>query len=261
MKREMKRVAVVSGVSFALLAGTAGVARAQMPPPSPPPAGVAPAPEAQPATAQPPTPPGMVRLYFHTYRDKGSARVYSRQADGRYGFVCATPCTADVPANTPLRVTYNDKEEDPKDFDSGSHIGEEMAVEIKGPSAGPVIGGSIMMGVGTVAIISGIIVVAAADDLGKGSAILDDGYYRTLGYITIGIGVGVAVAGIIWFATRSSEPRIDAYPYGSHHPDDRDRRRRRSKTETFLEDAAMAKPRDPLAVPAAAAPLSWSFAF
>lgn len=264
MNRNMKRVLVVSGASLAVLAGTPGVAGAQMPPPGPPPAGVAPAPAAQPeqapVTAQAPLTPGSIRIYFHTYRDKGSARVYSRQADGRYGFVCATPCTADIPANTPMRVTYNDKEEDPKDFDSGTHVGEEMAVEVKGPSAGPVIGGSIMMGVGGAAIISGVIVVAIADDLK--SSIFGDDYYKTVGYVTIGLGVGLAIAGVIWFATRSQEPRIEAYPYGSHRPDDRERRRRRSRAETFLEDQALAKPRDPLApITPAATPVSWGFAF
>jgi len=258
----MKRVALVSAVSLALLAGTAGIARAQSaPPPSAPPA-AAPAPAAAPQVVQG-APAGTLRLHFHTYREKGSARVYSRQGDGRFGFVCATPCTADIPANTPLRVTYNDHEDDPKDFDAGNRVGDEIAVEVKGPSLAPVIGGAIMMGVGGASVISGIILVALSDDLK--SNVFGTDYTKTLGYVTIGVGAALTIAGVVWFATRSSEPRIDAYPYrGDRDEDDRgrDRRRRRSRAESFLEDEALAKPRDPLAPMApAAAPLTWSVAF
>lgn len=262
----MKRAVLVSAVTLALLAGTAGVARAQSaPPPSaPPPAGIAPAPGAAPQVVQG-APAGTLRLHFHTYREKGTARVYSRQTDGRFGFVCATPCTADIPANTPLRVTYNDREDDPKDFDAGNRVGEEIAVEVKGPSVAPVIGGAIMMGVGGVSVISGILLVALSEDLDNNSRLFGTDYTKTLGYVTIGVGAALTVAGIIWFASRSSEPRIDAYPYrGERDEDDRgrDRRRRRSRAESFLEDEALAKPRDPLApIAPAAAPLSWSVAF
>ncbi|MBS2020008.1 MAG: hypothetical protein JST00_44515 [Deltaproteobacteria bacterium] len=264
--KPLQRIAVATTASAVFLAASAGVARAQsVPPAGPPPAGAAPAAAPPPSAADPVQPtPGTVRLHFHTFREKGTARIYSRQADGRYGFVCATPCTADIPAHTPLRVTYNDREDDPKDFDAGPRVGEELAVEVKAPSAGPVIGGAILMGVGGASILSGVILVALAEDLRDN--IISASGYRSVGFVTIGIGAALAIAGIVWFTGRSHEPRIEAYPSrgGDDRYDDRerDRRRRRSRAETFLEDQALAKPVDPLApIAPAAAPVGWSFAF
>ncbi len=161
-----------------------------------------------------------------------------------------------------MRVTYNDHEDDPHDFDSSARVGEELAVEVKGPSAAPVIGGAIMMGVGGVSIISGVVVVALADDTKSSGILYTKDELKTIGYVTIGIGAAIAIAGVIWFATKSSEPRIDAYTYRGEERYDERGRRRRSRADVFLDDQANAKPHDPLApVAPASTPLGWSFAF
>jgi len=235
-------------------------------PSAPPPAyGVQPAYGAQPGA--PPPPPGTVRLHFRLYRDKGSARVYHRAADGRYGLLCMAPCTADVPAGDTLRITWGDHEEDPHDMPVAAGYGQEVEVEVKGPSVGPVIGGAIMMGVGGASILSGLILVAISDiDTldGRSNLSLD-----TMGYVFIGVGAGLAVGGLVWLIARSHEPRVEAWTYKGEEPAryddrdrDRDRRRRKNRAEMFLGDEALARPRDPmLPLGPAPTPLRWGFAF
>jgi|GEM_PF-2186302 len=262
-----KRVFVPTLLGFALTSVLAQAQSAPLPPSSP--AVVAPA-DAQvvvaPGAAQvvvAPAAPGNVRLHFHTPRDKGMAHVYTRQVDGRYALVCAAPCTADIPVGAQLRITYGDSEEEAHELGVSGALGSEVDVEVRGPSVAPVIGGTILMGVGGILLVTGAVLVA----IGRDSSLADRAGVDVLGIVCMGFGVGSGVAGLVWLLSRSHEPRVRAEPYADDpyrgHDRDRDRRRkRRNRAETFLGDEASAKPVDALApVGPSATPLRFGFSF
>jgi len=207
---------------------------------------------------------GTVRIHFGTYRARGSANLYSRLPDGRYAFVCAAPCVTDAVVGTPMRVTYGGNDEEPHDMTAVDSRGNEVDVEVKGPSVGPTVGGIIMMGTGGLLVLVGAVFVAAAGD----SRTADDAGLDILGYVCLGTGAGIGVGGLAWYLGRSKEPRIEAWPHGQ--PPEQDRRRRRDRdrdrrrdgrSDTFREDALVARGRDPMIPTLPATPLRLGFSF
>lgn len=216
--------------------------------------------------SQPPTPTpsgGSVRVHLRALRDKDVARLYIRRGEG-YEMVCASPCTSDIPANSELRTTLNNNDEEPHTFTVPTDAGAEVEIEVKPASIAPVVGGIILMSSGGVFVLTGLLFVAlgdATESTSSSSSYSSSGYSRnqsdelkTTGYVCIGLGAAAAVAGLIWLTTRSHEPRVV----------EKARRPRQAygRAETLLGDTALAKPRDPTMVVAPAVmPLNLSFTF
>lgn len=222
----------------------------------------APAPPAAPAAPGPPA-AAPVRVHLRTLKNKSTARMYIHRADGAYTLVCASPCTADVPGNSELRVTLGSAEDEPHTFVLPSDLGGEIDLEVRPASVGPLIGSIVLLGSGGAFVLSGLVFIALADVAGTSSG---SGYsysganrdlsttYKTTGYVMIGIGAAAAVAGFVWLLTRSHEPQVRDAPY--RQPDVYGRR------ETLLGDVAVGKTPDPsLLAPAPILPLQYGFTF
>jgi hypothetical protein len=258
----MKRhhLASLVAVTIALAAGNAS-AQSTGTPTAPPAAPPAPAPAASPAA--PTSGSGAVRIHVHTLKNKGTARLYSRRGEGQYTLVCASPCTADVPVNSEMRVTLNNNDEEPHTFVVSGELGSEIDLEVRPASVGPLIGGIVMMGSGGAFILSGLLFLALADITDSSSSSLyrntnKSEEYQTIGYVFIGLGAAAAAAGLVWLLTRSHEPRITDSPRrpGDRGPDVYGR------NETLLGDIASLKPRDARTfTPAPFTPLRLGFSF
>jgi hypothetical protein len=261
----MKRhhLAGLTALTFTLAAASASAQQAQVPPgpvaPSSPP------PLQAPSSAAPAPPPALtsaVRVHVHTSKNKVTAHLWIRRADG-FAAVCDSPCTADIPVNSELRVTLGNNVDEPHEFVMTGDLGSEVDVEVKGPSIGPLIGGIVLMGVGGAFVLSGLLFVALGD-LGKSTS--SSSYsrdlastYKTTGYVCIGLGAAAAVAGAVWLLTRSHEPQVKGAPY-------RDQPQRApdvySRGETLLGDVAVATRRDPsFTMPSPVMPLQLGFTF
>jgi len=276
-------LAALASVTVTLAAGNVAAQTPSQPPPSqppssPPPAGqvqVVPAPLApaaaapqNPALSAPPGAGGTVRIHLRALRDKDTARLYIRAADG-FTLVCAAPCTADIPQNSELRTTLNNNDEEPHTFTVPSDAGPEVDLEVKPASLAPVIGGIILMGSGGVFVLTGLLFVALGDVTDSNSDGISSSSYssssyqksqsdelKTTGYVCIVLGAAAAVGGLIWLTTRSHEPRINEAPHRSHQ------RAVYGRAETVFGDMALAKPRDPTtAIGPAVTPFSYSFSF
>ena len=211
---------------------------------------------------QPPAAPGPaagapVRVHLRTFRGKGTARLYIHRTDGSYGFVCASPCTADMAAHSELRVTLANNDEEPHSFEVPSDLGPEIDVEVRPASAGPLVGSIVLMGSGGGLALSGALFIALSDvrypsgSSSRSSSTPES--YKTVGFVLLGIGAACAAGGLIWLLTRSHEPKVDGAP---HFQDTYGRR------ETVLGDVAVQKPRDPTtAILPPAAPFELSFTF
>jgi hypothetical protein len=258
-------LAGLASLTLTLAAGNAAAETPSQPPTSPPPATVAtPAATPVPAALAPPVGAGgSVRVHLRALKDKDVARLFIRRGEG-YTLVCASPCTADIPANSELRTTLNNNDEEPHTFSVPSDAGPEVEIEVKPASIAPVVGGIILMGSGGVFVLTGLLFVALGDvtESTSSSSYSSSTYSRnqsdelkTTGYVCIGLGAAAAVAGLIWLTTRSHEPRVT----------EKARRSREvyGRAETLLGDVALAKPRDPatLTAPPAVMPLNLSFTF
>ena len=252
--------ALTLGLSVTLAANDASAQTPNQPPSSPP----ASTPTSPPPSAAAPTAPagagGSVRLHVSTEKNKGVARLYINRKDG-YQLVCSTPCTADVPVNSEMRVTLNNNDDEPHSFTVPGDMGPELDVRVKAASLGPLIGGIVAMGAGGAFVLSGLLFIALAD-LNKStrtsstsSSINKDvsDTYKVTGYVCIGIGAAAAVVGLIVLTTRSKEPRLDAGPYGAPVIPGRQ--------DTLLGDLASLKPRDPTFVQPAITPLTYTIRF
>ncbi len=214
----------------------------------------------QPATAPAPT-AGGVRLHVRTLKNKGTARVYIHRADGSYTLVCPSPCTADVPPNSELRVTLGAHEDEPHTFVVPADLGPEVDLEVRPPSVGPLIGSVVLLGSGGGLVLSGLLFIALSDvHYGQVSSSTTQtsrdisSTYKTTGYVMIGIGAAAAVAGFVWFLSRSHEPQVLDSPH--REPDVYGRR------DTLLGDVALGKPRDATNLaPAPFTPLQYGFSF
>jgi hypothetical protein len=169
-------------------------------------------------------------LALRTLKNKGTARLYIHRADGSYTLVCASPCTADLPGNSELRVTLANK--------------------------GPLIGSIVLLGSGGVFMLTGLAFIALSDFAHSGlsgttSASRDRDLastYKTTGFVMLGLGAAAAVAGFVWLLSRSHEPQVIDAPYREREPGVYGRR------ETLLGDVALAKPRDPTSLDASPTP-------
>jgi hypothetical protein len=249
MKR--RHLAVVTALALAL-ATSAADASAQE----------ASAPEAAPAAPVPAPAAPAVRVHVRTTKNKGTARLYIHRADGSYTLVCASPCTADVPGNSQLRVTLGNQEDDPHTFTLSADLGSEVDLEVRPASSGPLIGSIVLMGAGGVVALSGLAFIALSDLAGSSiggrstSATNRDvaTTYKTTGFVMIGVGAAVAIAGFVWLLSRSHEPQVVDAPY--REPQVYGRR------ETLLGDVALGKPRDPRSdAPVPFMPLPYGFSF
>ena len=226
--------------------------------------GAAPAPA--PAVAPAPVGAGgSVRVHLRTINNKGTARLYIHRSDGSYTLVCASPCTADVPANSELRTTMNNNDEEPHTFVVPGDLGPEVDIQVRPASVGPLIGGIILMGSGGAFVLSGLLFVALADVTDGARTSYNSAStaaynerqadeLKTVGFVMIGIGVAAAVVGLVWLTTRSHEPRVEGSP---HRPVEV-----YGRAQTFLGDVALAKPRDATTVTAPPlTPLRLGFTF
>lgn len=211
--------------------------------------------------AAPPTPVGipMVRIHVRSYRDHGTARVYVHRTDGTYTLACTAPCTYDVPANAEMRATFSGKEDDSHSFIVPGDKGPEVDIEVRPPSAGPLVGSIVLMAAGGSFLLSGLLFVALADVSGTGRAgvgggtNVDSDDWRTIGFVMLGVGAAAAAGGLVWLATRSKEPRVIDFPHANMTY---------GRTETVLGDVALGKPRDATTlVPAPSTPLRLGFTF
>jgi hypothetical protein len=185
---------------------------------------------------------GAVRVHVRTFKDKGTARLFIRRPDGTYDFVCASPCTADMPVNSVLRATLANNDDEPHTFVVSGDLGPEVDLEVRPASAGPLIGGIVMMGSGGALVLSGLLLVAISGidyttrTTSSNTAAALSGTYKTIGYVFMGLGAAVAVGGLVWLLTRSHEPKVLDSPHRA--PDVYGR------AETLLGDVAVAKRRD-----------------
>jgi hypothetical protein len=261
----MKRYALASltALTFTLAAASASAQPAPLPP-------SAPSTAAPPAAAAPETPAravgSAVRVHLHTPKNKGTAHLWIRRADG-FASVCASPCTADIPVNSELRVTLGNNVDEPHEFVMTGDLGSEVDVEVKGPSIGPLIGSIVLMGVGGAFVLSGLLFVALSDlsNSTSSSTYTRDvaSTYKTTGYVCIGLGAAAAVGGLVWLLTRSHEPQVKGESYrGEPQPQPQRAPDTYSRGETLLGDVAVAKPREPsLVMPPPVLPLQLGFTF
>jgi hypothetical protein len=210
-----------------------------------------------------------VRVHLRTLKNKHTARLYVHRADGTYTLVCASPCTADLPGRSELRVTLGDNDEDPHTFALPPDAGAEVDLEVRPASVGPLIGSIVLLGSGGAFVLSGLLFIALSDVAGgsiNGSTSTSStnkdiaSTYKTTGYVMIGIGAAAAIAGLVWFVSRSHEPQVTEWPHRGS--DDYGAAGRR---DTLLGDLALAKPRDPTSamdlVAAPVLPLHYSLSF
>lgn len=231
-------------------------------PPAQPAPYVAPAPApyatapAQPAPYAPV--PGGVRVHFKTPRDRGVAKIYLRRGEGFVG-VCTTPCTADLHPGAQIRVVLDDHDDEPHDFALGSELddarpGREVEATISRGGRGALAGGIVMTAIGGLGALVGLVLVA----VGSATNSSDGDDLRTAGYVTLLVGGGLTVGGIVLIANRSAEPRVKVgEPRGRRAGDSP--RTTASRASLAADDAAPTRPTAP--VPAAQAPLTWTFSF
>ncbi len=271
---KLERLACVAVVTGCLALARPASAQSADPPASPPaapasvtePAPAAPAPDAQPAAPQSAAPaPGRVRLHVRTLREKTphTARVFIKGPGDTYSLVCATPCSAEVPAGAEMRVTFDDHDDEPHAFVLSPELGSEVEIEVRPASKAPLIGGIVMMGSGGLLAALGALYVAMADKLGKPQGnnsffqVDTSDAYRKAGYIVIGIGAAVSTVGLIWFLTRSHEPRLVETPLRAPP-----RPQAYGRSETLASDVASGKRRDEASLgPAPFTPVQWGFTF
>lgn len=269
---KLERLASVAVVTGCLALARPASAQSADPPALPPaaPAQVTEAPPAAPAADTQPAPqsaapaPGRVRLHVRTLREKTphTARVFIKGPGDTYSLVCATPCSAEVPAGAEMRVTFDDHDDEPHTFVLRPQLGSEVEIEVRPASKAPLIGGIVMMGSGGLLALAGALYVALADDLGKpkGNGFFQvdtSDSYRKAGYIVIGIGAAVSTVGLIWFLTRSHEPRLVETPLRAPS-----RPQAYGRSETLASDVASGKRRDEASLaPAPITPMQWGFTF
>lgn len=250
---------ITLGLSVTLAASDASAQTPNQPPPNAPPTGPLPPTVAATAGGAPIT-PGAVRLHVSTEKNRGVARLYVHQPDGKYTLVCSTPCTADVPVNSEMRVTLNNNDEEPHTFTVPGDMGPELDIEVKPASVGPLIGGIIAMAAGGAFALSGLFLVAiASTDSGsssKSTSSLTESVkdtYRVTGYICIGIGAAAAIVGLVVLTSRSKEPRLNAGPRSAPFV--------QGRADMLLGDLATATPREATRLPPAIMPLSYTIKF
>jgi hypothetical protein len=216
------------------------------------------------ASAQEAAAPPAVRVHVRTLKNKGTARLYIHRADGSYTLVCASPCTADLPGNSELRVTLANKDDEPHTFTLPSDLGSEVDLEVRPASSGPLIGSIVLLGSGGVFMLTGLAFIALSDFAHSGisgttSAARDQDLastYKTTGFVMLGLGAAAAVAGFVWLVSRSHEPQVIDAPYREREPGVYGRR------ETVLGDVALGRPRDPTSdTPLPFTPLQYGFSF
>ncbi len=167
------------------------------------------------ATAEAPRPPGTVRLNVRPHKaTKADVRLHVGDAEGRYAFVCKAPCTADVVPGTALRITVGGTEEGHELVMAGNP-GNDVDVEVRPASKGPLAGGIVMTSIGGIVTLIGGIILAIAATRDN-----DDGL-ATGGWITFAAGAGLTLGGVLMIARRSREPRVredEHAPAGASRP-------------------------------------------
>jgi hypothetical protein len=168
-----------------------GIANAAEPLPPPPPPAV--------VTQRP---AGTVRLNVRPYRATKDVKLQVGDAQGGWAFVCNAPCSADVVPGTALRVTIGDSEEG-HEFAMAGNPGNEMDLEVRPASKGPLAGGIVMASIGGFTALVGVILLAVAATPNRNSADLE-----TPGWVCLLAGGGLTLGGIILIAKRTHEPRV-----------------------------------------------------
>jgi hypothetical protein len=186
-----------------------------------------------------------VRLNVRSYKASVPAQLYVGRADGSYSFVCNAPCKADVVPGTPLRVAIGDSDE-AHDFAMSGTAGNEVDLEVRPASKGPIAGGAVMISIGGLTTLIGIVMLGIAASNNR-----DDGL-DTAGFICLGVGGGLTIGGIMMIANRSREPRIRT---NEHSPGGT----AASRSDVFSADLATLRPTSPIA--SAFAPLRFSASF
>jgi hypothetical protein len=198
---------------------------------------------------EPPRPPGTVRVFVHRSPKvkSGAVRLYtSASPTGEAKLVCEAPCKADVYPNTPLQITFGDDSSEPFPIVISGTPGKDVEVEVLPPSRGALAGGIVLVSIGGLVAFIGVVLLAiGASDNGEHDLF-------TPGLIVTAIGGGMTAGGIALMVSRSKKPRV-------RHRELDEVPRTESRAITFGDDVAAWKPRSP--VPAAFAPIGWSFAF
>lgn len=150
-----------------------------------------------------------VRVHFSTAKSAIPGRLWAKRGnDGEYSLVCTSPCIADIPVGTPLRVTLLEHDDEPYDFTLTSDRGWEIDLTARRGGRGAVAGGIAMVGVGGVTALVGLILTAISfADIPEQSA------FRTAGFITLGVGGGLTVGGIAVLSGRTWEPSVKQVPF------------------------------------------------
>lgn len=210
------------GLTMLLGAGAAHADEASTPAPQ----------QAAPPPGEPPRPPNTVRLNVRSFKPSVPARLYVGRADGSYSFVCHAPCKADVVPGTPLRVTIGDSEVG-HDFPMSGTAGNEVDLEVRPASKGPIAGGVVMISIGGVTTLVGMLLAAfgASDNRDE---------LATAGYVCLAAGGALTFGGIMLIANRSKEPRIRT---NEHAPSGT----AASRADLFAGDLASLRPRSPIA--------------
>ena len=157
----------------------------------------------------PPSTPDSVRVHFSAAKSAIPGRLWARKGnDAEYSLVCTSPCTADIPVGTPLRVTLLEHDDEPYDFTLTTERGRDIELMARRGGRGAVAGGIVMIGVGGVTALVGLLLTAISlADIPEQSA------FRTAGFITLGVGGGLTVGGIAVLSGRTWEPSVKQIPY------------------------------------------------
>ena len=156
------------------------------------------------------TPPtDSVRVHFSAAKSAIPGRLWARKGnDAEYSMVCTSPCIADIPVGTPLRVTLLEHDDEPYDFTLTTERGRDIELMARRGGRGAVAGGIVMIGVGGVTALVGLLLTALSlADIPEQSA------FRTAGFITLGVGGGLTVGGIAVLSGRTWEPSVKQIPY------------------------------------------------
>lgn len=138
-------------------------------------------------------------VHFSTPPGATVAKVYTDVGQGRWQFVCATPCKAEVDPGTHLRIVLGDHDDDSGEVVIANDLGSDVDVIARRGGRGAVALGITMTSVGGLVLLVGALLAAVAKH---------DDDAKTGAYICLAGGFGMTAGGIGLIVGRTWEPSI-----------------------------------------------------